>query len=472
MILPDGGKEKGYVLLMASLSAFFTPFMASSINVALPSISDEFSLTAFMYGWVATSYLLAAAMLLVPFGRLADIHGRKRVFLMGIWIFTFSSILCAFAPSAETLIVFRVLQGTGSAMMFSTMTAIVVSVYPPNERGKAIGITTAMVYIGLSAGPFLGGVLTDALGWRSLFLVLLPMSVPILYIGHRMLRAEWAEARGEPFDKTGSAIYALALSGVIIGFSLLPQTIGLILAVAGSAGVALFVWQELRTKSPVLDMRLFRGNRTFAFSNLAALINYGATFAVGFLLSPYLQVVKGMSPWDAGLLLASQPIVMAIFSPIAGRLSDKVEPRLLATAGMTITTIGLVLFSLLTEDTWIYLIVGNLMFLGFGFALFSSPNTNAIMSSVERRHLGTASASVGTMRIVGQVLSLGIANLCIALFIGNVHIAPAIQGEFLQGLQLAFSIFAAICFFGIFASFARGNVREGSASPQDKNSID
>ena len=462
--LLEGGKSKGYVLLMVAISSFFTPFMSSSINVALPSISEEFSLTAFMYGWVATSYLLSAAMLMVPFGRLADIHGRKKVFLLGMWVFVLSSVLCAFAPSAELLVAFRVIQGIGSAMLFCTMTAIIVSVFPPNERGKAIGITTAIVYIGLSAGPFIGGVLTDAFGWRSLFVVLLPLSIPVLYIGHRLHTEEWAEAKGEKFDATGSVIYGLALIGIIVGFSILPQTIGIVLAVLGSVGIAIFVWQELRTRSPVLDMRLFRDNRAFSLSNLAALINYGATFAVGYLLSPYLQTVQGLSPWNAGLVLAAQPIVMAVFSPIAGRLSDKVEPRLLATAGMAITTIALLMFSLIAEDTSIALIVGNLVFIGFGFALFSSPNTNAIMSSVEKRHLGTASASVSTMRIVGQVLSLGIANLCIALFIGDVHIAPQVHGEFLQGLKLAFSLFTVICLFGIFASYARGKVREGSAS--------
>lgn len=455
----NSGKEKRYVLLMASLSAFLTPFMAASINVALPSISDELSLTTFLYGWVATSYLLSAAMLMVPFGRLADIHGRKKVFLIGVWIFAISSVLCAIAPTSETLIAFRVIQGVGSAMLFSTMTAIIVSVYPPHERGKAIGITTAVVYIGLSAGPFIGGVLTDALGWRSLFLVLLPLSIPILYIGHRILRSDWAEAKGESFDKAGSAVYAVALTGVIVGFSMLPQTVGIMLSVAGAAGIAIFAWMEIRTKSPVLDMRLFRDNRTFAFSNLAALINYGATFAVGFLISAYLQFVKGMDAWDAGLVLGSQPVMMAIFSPIAGRLSDKIEPRLLATAGMVITTVGLFLFTMLTANSCTCLIAGNLIFLGIGFGLFSSPNTNAIMSSVEKKHIGTASASVATMRMVGQVLSIGIANMCIALFIGDSAIDVGSQTELLQGTQLAFTLFSIICLIGVFASFARGNLR-------------
>lgn len=456
--------EKTSALFMSVMSAFFTPFMAASINVALPSIALEFSMDAFMLSWVATSYLLAAAVFLVPFGRIADIFGRKKVFLLGIWIFIPASVLCAIAPSASTLIAFRVAQGVGSAMMFGTMIAILTSVYPRNERGKVIGITTAVTYVGLSIGPFIGGLLTSTLGWRSLFLVLLPLGIAILYVGHRWLKGEWADAKGEAFDFSGSMIYALALTGVIIGFSLLPQMIGWILTAAGLAGIIILVWWELRAKSPVLDMRLFRSNRTFAFSNLSALINYGATFAVGFLMSLYLQYVKGMSPGEAGLILIAQPIVMAVFSPLAGRMSDTVEPRLLATAGMAISAIGLVLFALMSEGTSAILIVANLAFIGLGFGLFSSPNMNAIMSSVENRYFGIASASVGTMRLVGQVMSLGIATLCISLFLGEVEVAHAPVQDFLLGFQLSFTIFAAMCIAGVFASFARGNVRKSAGS--------
>jgi EmrB/QacA subfamily drug resistance transporter len=451
--------DKRNALLISCLSAFFIPFMASSINVALPSMSEEFTMTAFEYGWIATSYLLTTAIFLVPFGRLADIYGRKKVFLLGVWVFTFTSAFCALAPSTVPLIFLRLIQGVGSAMMFSTMIAILTSVYPLAERGKVIGINTAVVYIGLSIGPFLGGMLTGVFGWRSLFLVLLPLSIPILYIGHIRLKGEWAEAKGERFDKSGSAIYAFSLSGVVIGFSMLPDLGGIMLTLLGTLGILLFVWWELRSKSPVLDIQLFRRNRVFAFSNLAALINYGATFAVGFLMSPYLQVVRGFDPWNAGLLLMVQPAVMAVFSPIAGRLSDRIEPRLLATSGMAITTAGLFLFAALSKDTSLELIVANLAFIGLGFALFSSPNTNAIMCSVERRHYGTASASVGTMRSVGQVISLGIATLCISLFIGELHISPVLDDEFVSGMQLAFTIFSVLCLIGTFASMARGNVR-------------
>lgn len=462
----DDEREKRSALLLAVLSAFLTPFMASSVYVALPSISDELSMSAVLLSWVATSYLLAAAIFLLPFGRLADIHGRKKVFLYGMWVFAIGSIMCALAPSSTSLIAFRFIQGFGSAMMFGTSIAILTSVYPPKDRGKVLGLSTAVVYVGLSSGPFFGGILTEFLGWRSLFVVLMPLCAAILWVGYRRLEGEWAGSRGETFDVAGSAIYAVSLTAVILGFSLLPDLLGVFVALAGVAGIAVFASWEVRQIHPVLDIKLFRDNRAFAFSNIAALINYSATFAVTLLMSLYLYYVKEISEFMVGVILVSQPVVMAAFSPVAGRLSDVIEPRIISSIGMAISTVGLVFLSLMNEGTSVWLVVGSLAFLGFGFALFSSPNTNAIMSSVDRKHYGVASASVGTMRLVGQVLSIGIATLFIALYVGNATLSHQLSSEFLKSYQVAFSTFAVMCFAGIFASLARGKVRgEGKGRP-------
>ena len=451
--------EKRAALALALLSSFLTPFMASSINVALPPISDEFSMNAVFLSWVATSYLLAAAVFLVPFGRLADIHGRKKVFIYGMWVFTAASLMCAVAPSATLLIGFRVAQGFGSAMIFGTSVAILSSVYPPNERGKVLGLSVAVVYLGLSLGPSAGGFLTEFLGWRSLFVVMLPISGAIVWVAATKLKGEWAGGRGERFDLSGSAIYAVSLTSVILGFSFLPDVLGIVLVGLGALGIAGFVAWELRLEYPVLDMKLFRSNRSFAFSNVAALINYSATFAVTFLMSLYLHYVKDLSLDMVGIVLISQPVVMAAFSPLAGKLSDIVEPQIIASAGMAISAVGLVLLSLMDGGTELWAIVGTLAFLGFGFALFSSPNMNAIMGSVEKKQYGVASASVGTMRLVGQVLSLGIATLFIALFVGEQDLTRALAPEFLKSYELAFQTFAVMCFVGIVASLARGKVR-------------
>jgi len=455
----DNNVSKRVVLIIATMASFLTPFMGSSINIALPSIGKEFAMDAVSLSWVPTSYLLATAVFLVPFGRIADIYGRKRIFTCGILIYTVSSLLSATSISAVMLISFRVLQGIGGAMIFGTGVAMLTSVFPVGERGKALGINVAAVYLGLSLGPFLGGLLTQYFGWRSIFLVNVPLGLTIIAFVFWKLKGEWAEAKGHKFDLIGSIIYSLALVAIMYGLSLLPAMSGAGVILIGILGLLTFIWWEMKVESPVLHMNLFRNNSVFAFSNLAALINYSATFAVTFLLSLYLQYTKGLSPQNAGLILVSMPAVQALFSPLAGRLSDRIEPRIIASVGMGLTTIGLGLLTFLDQNTAIAFILASLIVLGFGFALFSSPNTNAVMSSVEARSYGVASATVATMRQIGMMLSIGIAMLIFAIYIGRVEITPEYYPVFVKSLKIAFVIFTTLCFGGIFASLARGKMR-------------
>ena len=444
-------------LLVATLANFLTPFMSSAVNIALPAIGSEFATSAILLSWIPTSFLLAAAMFAVPFGRISDIYGMKKIFSYGIIIFTIASFLSAVAPSAESLIVFRILQGIGGAMIFVTGLAIITSVYPPQERGKAIGINIATVYIALSLGPVLGGVMTKFLGWRSLFFAMIPLGILILVLTYWKLTDEWAECKGEKFDIKGSIFYSIVLVMVMYGFSTLPpSTSGLILLIAGGViGFVGFLLFELRLDSPVLNVRLFK-NRSFAFSNLAALINYSATFAVTFLLSLYLQYIKALDPLSAGLILVAQPVMMAIFAPIAGRLSDKFVPQKLAAFGMALSTIGLFLFVFSDQiTTSILFITFGLVIIGTGFGFFSSPNTNAIMQYVERRFYGVASAMVSTMRLLGQTFSMGLALMVFAIFIGNVQITTAQYPALLSSIRIVFLICTILCFIGIFSALIR-----------------
>ncbi len=447
-------------LLVAALSSFLTPFMLSSVNLALPAIGDHFKADAVLLSWVATAYLVAAAVALVPVGKLADIHGRKRVFLWGMVLFTLTSLLAGLAGSAAALIGFRVVQGVGVAMIFATGIAIVTSVFPLAERGRVLGITVAAVYSGLACGPFAGGWLTEAFSWRSVFLFPAPLGLGLILVTVWKLKGEWAGARGERFDIAGSVIYALAIIALMCGISVLPAGWGGLLLVAGCGGLAGFVWWELRVPQPVFDVRLFRRNRVFAFSCLAALIHYGATFGVTFLMSLFLQYIHNLSPRQAGLVLIAQPVVMALFSPFAGKLSDRLEPRLLASAGMGITALALLLLTRIGADTHLWVIVACLAILGFGFALFSSPNMNAIMSSVEKRYYGIASGSVATMRLLGQMLSLGIVTLMFALLIGRAQITPELYPAFLVSVRWALLVFFGLCLSGIYFSFSRGHLRD------------
>jgi len=451
--------SKGVVLLVATMASFIFPFMASSVNIALPSLGKELSMDAVTLGWIATAYLLSSATFLVPFGRIADIYRRKKIFICGIVIFTLSSLFAGMASSTTMLISFRVLQGIGGAMLAGTAVALLTTVYPANKRGRVLGINVAATYIGLSIGPVLGGVLTQHLGWRSIFFLSALLGLAVIGVVLWKLKGEWTGAKGERFDFAGSIIYSLGLVALVYGFTLLPAMPGVWLIVGGIIGLSAFTRWEMRTRSPVLDISLFRNSRAFTFSNLAALINYSATYAVSFLISLYLQYLKGFNPETAGLILVAMPAMQAIFSPLAGRLSDRIEPRLIASAGMALTTVGLIIFIFLNEETPLAFIIGNLILMGLGFALFSSPNTNAVMSSAPKMAYGVASATLATMRQIGMVLSMGVAMLLFALYMGRVQITPEYYPLFQESMRTSFIIFAILCFGGIFASLARGKVR-------------
>jgi EmrB/QacA subfamily drug resistance transporter len=449
--------DRGSILLVAVISAFLIAFMGSAVNLALPAIGAEFNADAILLGWVATSYLLSSAIFLVPFGRLADIYGRRKVFLGGMIVFTVASLMSSLASGISTLLVFRVFQGLGSSMIFATGLAIVSSVFPPEKRGRAIGFTIAAVYTGLSFGPFAGGLLTEFPGWRSIFVFTALIGVTGIMVILLRVRGEWAEASGEPFDLKGSVIYGVSLFFLIYGFSILPSPAGFSFLGAGLAGLFLFIRFELRHSFPVMKLGLFRDNAVFAWSNLAALINYSATFAIAFILSLYLQYIENLPARNAGLVLVAQPVVMAIVSPFSGRLSDRFEPRILATIGMSLTTLGLLALVFVTRMN-LFMVIATLVLLGTGFGLFSSPNSNAIMGSVTPKYYGIASGTMGTMRLLGQMFSMGMVMLILSLFIGREPVGEHNNEFFLSGVRVTFMLFFVLCFGGIFASLARGKV--------------
>ena len=450
------GRRKNLLLVFIIIISFINPFLGGSINIALPAIGNEFQLGAIGLSWVAMAFLLSSAVFLVPLGKLADIKGRKKIFLFGNIIITLTSLLCAVSSSGQMLIIARGLQGIGSAMVFGTGIAIITSAYPPDKRGRAIGINVTAVYIGLSLAPFLGGLLTEYLSWRSIFYFTIPFEIIVILGTWIFVRDEWADAKGEPFDYTGSIIYIISMSALMFGFSKFPESYAIGLSVFGLVGLIIFGRFELRTSFPIFNIRLFKSNRLFAFSNLAALINYATTFAITFLLSLYLQFSLGLSPRDAGIILVTQPVVMAIVASIAGRLSDTYDPRILASSGMAVIVSGLILLAFLNGMTTIKYLVTTLVIVGIGFGLFSSPNTNAIMGSIDRKFLGVASATVGTMRLTGQMFSMGIATLILQIFLGEVRIGVENLPLFLTSMRTTFIIFAGLCLLGIFASLARG----------------
>jgi len=284
---------------------------------------------------------------------------------------------------------------------------------------------------------------------------LVPFGIISLILINRKIKSEWAESSGEKFDWQGSLIYGVALASFMFGFSRLPSTMGWICVALGLIMAVTFLIVEKTKINPVFDVRLILQNRVFAFSGMAALINYSATSAIGFFMSLYLQYLKGLDARSAGLIMISQPIAMTLLSPVAGRLSDKINPGVIASTGMGMTAIGLVLLCFITQITPTYIIVLLLVLMGTGFGLFSSPNSNAIMSSVEKRHLGVASGVVGTMRMVGQMMSMGIAMMLISLYIGKQTINPLTYPGLIAAMRTGFIVFSVLSVIGIFASLAR-----------------
>jgi len=457
-MITDLAEDKTFkksVLLVSTFAAFLVPFLSAAVNLALPSIGKDLHANAISLSWVISSFLLSSAIFLMPFGRLGDIIGRKKVFSLGILLFTISTSLIIFSHTIIYLIVLRIFQGISSAMIFGTSMAIITSVFQPGERGKALGINITATYLGLSCGPPIGGLLTQYLGWRSIFAFLIPFGIISLILIQRRIKTEWAEAVGERFDWRGSLIYGIALASFMWGFSQLPSSLGWICIVIGILMAVIFLNFENKISNPVFDIRLILRNRVFAFSGIAALINYSATSAIGFFISLYLQYLKGLDARTAGLIMISQPIAMTLLSPVAGKLSDKRNPGVIASIGMGITASGLILLCFISEATPNYFIVLLLLLMGIGFGLFSSPNSNAIMSSVDKRHLGVASGVVGTMRMVGQMMSMGIAMMLISLYIGKQTINPATYPGLISAMRTGFVIFSILSVVGVFASLAR-----------------
>ena len=444
-------------LIMILLNAFATPLMLSAVNVAIPIIANDLAVNAVLLCWIPMAYLMASAMFVLIFGRIADMIGRKKIFLIGTTSVIVTSLIAASVDSGIALIVTRFLQGVSAAMLYATQVAIISSIFPPAKRGYAIGLTVSAIYLGLTIGPLIGGYAADLYGWRASFLVHLPLAIIALTIGILYVKDEWLSDERGSFDLFGAMLYMLSILVLCFGVSYLPSALSPILIFFSLFGFIFFFLFERKHKHPIFDTTLFFTNRVFTFSCLASLIIYTATFANVVQVNLYLQYLKGFSATAAGLVVICQPITMAIFSPIAGRLSDKFEPKYLSTVGMAITCCGLIMLSNLKIDSALNYLILSLIITGFGFSLFSPPNVNAIMGSVEKKFYGSATGAMATMRIVGQMSSMVLVTLIFALIIGNVDINQENYDALENAIRIVFSISAILCIPGLYLSMARGN---------------
>lgn len=456
-----GKREELSVLLVVSTTSFMGTFLISAVNIALPTIERNLSLTAIELSWIITSFILGTALFMLPAGTWGDRNDNRKLFKWGLVLFTLSSLLCYLAPDGHWLIAGRFVQGVGAAFTGTTGQAILVASFPAEKRGQVLGIAVSSVYAGLALGPLIGGILTVHTGWRSLFLIAAIFGLLTLFISFRFLRNNGKKARpNSGGDHWGTILFMIGLSALVFGSSHIPSPLGWTLM-----GVAIFLlflfWKmESRVNNPLLDIRLFTRNKLFTYSGVSALINYTATFAIIFFLSLYLQKIQGLSPRDAGAVIVAQPLMMALFSPVMGKLSDKIQPRYFATVGMTMCSSGLAMLAFLTPSTSIEWIIAILVWVGIGFALFSSPNMNTIMSSVKPLQYGQASGIASSMRVFGQIISMSIITFLFSMNFDKSSIETVPDPVFMNVMQWGFIIFTIIGVPGIYFSYNRGNIKK------------
>ena len=445
------------VLIGVSLASFMTPFGMSMLNLSLPEIGAEFGVSAHALGWVSTAYLFSSVLFLVPMARVSDLVGRKKIFLIGMTVAAVSTILEPFSPTFWVLILLRACDGLAMACVFGTSLPILSSIYPPSQRGTVFGINVAVVYFGSSMGPAVGGIMTANFGWRSIFILLIPLAVLGTLIVYKYLKTEFAEGKGEPFDYKGALLYMVTLFFLLLGLSNLPAVWAFGSLALGLLVLPIFIYYVKNQEFPIMRIRLFFTNKHFARSNFAAFMNYAGTYAVAFFLSLYLQRILHLPSDTAGLILLAQPVIQASFSPFIGRLSDRLDSRYLSTFGMLLLAVGLFLLSTLTAETpLIYLIFYEIL-LGIGFAFFASPNTSTIMNCVGRKDYSSASASLAVMRQSGMVLSMAIALCAISVFLGSTEMLRSDTVLlFLTALRTTFYIGSAFCLTGAVLSYLRG----------------
>jgi EmrB/QacA subfamily drug resistance transporter len=475
--------NKWVVLLLAATGAFMTTLDGSIVNISLPAIAHSFGVPlSGAIEWIIIGYLVVIAAVLLTFGRLADMIGRKPVWLAGLVVFTLGSAICGAAPALGVLIGSRIFQGLGGALIFSVNIAMITSVFPAQERGRALGLNGVVVALGISTGPTIGGIITQYLTWRWIFYINVPIGILLFVASQHLLTERMRRGQGR-FDPAGAALLGIGLAALILGLSFgqewgwtSPRLLGSL--AIGVAALATGVLVERHVQDPVLDLKLLK-NRVFASALISFVLAMLALFAPGFLLPFYFEELRGFSAVEAGLLLTPLSLALAVLAPISGSLADRIGSRWLSPVGLTIACIGLILLSQLDQTSSIWDVAWRLGFTGIGQGIFQAPNTRAMMGAAPRSVQGEASGLLATGRVIGQSLSVAIAG---AVFTGlggaavgsilamqqqrqtlSAEQINALQSTFVSGLHVALLVCAAFAGIGIFTSLARGDERAKAA---------
>ena len=444
-------EKKNLILLICTVLSFFTVFAVNAVNIVIPTIASEFHMSNIVQNWVTIIFLLVVAVLSIPAGQISGKYGLKKVTIISIILFIVISIVNVCVTSQEQFLACRFILGIALSFINVTSMAMIVSAFPPQERGKALGINITGVYVGLSLSPVLGGILNYNLGWRSVVLFGVPFLFVILALLLTRIDEEWISFENVSLDLKGSFTYAIGMVLFMYGFTILNTQLGIILTILGVVILVVFGLIELRQANPVFDIRFFK-NHKFLSANFASLCAYLATYAVTTILNYHLQYIKGFDSQTAGIILLVAPLCQVVLAPIAGRLSDRFVPQILAAIGMGLGTVSLFLFSSLNAGTSMEFLIVAMVIYGVAFGLFSPPNTNVIMGSVPPKDTSAASAAVATMRSVGQAMSMGILTLVFAFIMGDVPIIAEYYPLLITSCQITCVICVVLCIASVFAS--------------------
>jgi len=441
-------------LVMAS---FATSFAGSSLNVSIPSIGAEFAVPTATLGWLLTAFTMCSVAFTLPLGRLGDLYSRRTLLMVGIAIFSLANLTAAFVPSMQVMLTLRFFQGIGGACMFATNQAILIDAYPPNVRGRVLGISMSAVYFGLAAGPIVGGFITQHLSWRAVFIFMAALGIITFCVAIGRLpknasRAEPGQIR-KNLDIPGMIFYMLGIVSLAWGLNNLPKNIlAYVFVGVGLLLIGAFILWENRATSPLLNPRLFKAGWSFALSNLSAFFNFSSTFAVSYLMSIYLQQVKGFGADISGFILVTAPLTQATVTLFAGRFSDRYSPFRLASIGCGFCSLALISFIFVGPESPLLHIFINLILMGIGFGFFASPNTNAVMSLVPRQDFGTATAFLGTMRNLGQIVGMSVIVIITTIYLQDQPINTVAAADLSQVIKTCFMVFSIICLTGVFTS--------------------
>jgi EmrB/QacA subfamily drug resistance transporter len=475
---PRRGIERKWLILAAvMLGTFMGPLDGSIVNTINPKLRDAFNTDISIVQWVPTIYLLTISCLILLYGRLGDMVGHKRIFITGLAAFTVASALCGASQSIWMLIAFRGIQGLAAGMTIAVSFAIVTAAFPPQERGRAMGIYAISIAVGLGLGPTLGGLLADH-SWRYVFYVNVPIGIAAVLWGQRII-PRGAANPGQRLDWAGAAVALVFLLSLLLfanrgeDWGWLSESSIALIVVAIVFG-AVFVWIERRSGQPMLNLALFKSQR-FSFAALSAFLSFMALYAVVFLTPFYLFDMLGYSILKVGLVMAASPVATLFVAPLSGALSDRIGTRIFAFSGMVIAALGLCLLSGLDATFGAWDVIWRLIVVGVGMGMFQSPNNSAVMGSVPPWHLGIASGILAAMRNVGMVLGLAVGGAVlynVAPVAATYHpqpFTPAEIQEYLNGLQWAFisgaSLAGLAALTSLFAVSRKGQAWSGGPPP-------